>query len=193
MKSGQRNTDIHRELIELCRKHDRSAQIKIYELYYKAMYNTSFRIVNNTMEAEDIMQDAFLDAFRKLDTFKGDSSFGAWLKKIVVNKSLDSIKKKKIFVEQQEDEIELADEKDTEELDSSVGRVEEVKSVLDNLPDQYRIILSLYLLEGYDQQEIAEILSISNNNVRIRYMRAKQKLVKEVAKSNKHYMNTLKN
>ena len=193
MKSGQRNTDIHRELIELCRKHDRSAQIKIYELYYKAMYNTSFRIVNDTMEAEDIMQDAFLDAFRKLDTFKGDSSFGAWLKKIVVNKSLDSIKKKKIFVEQQEDEIELADEKDAEELDSSVGRVEEVKSVLDNLPDQYRIILSLYLLEGYDQQEIAEILSISNNNVRIRYMRAKQKLVKEVAKSNKHYMNTLKN
>lgn len=193
MRTGKTNTDIHRDLIDLCRNHDRSAQIKIYELYYKAMYNTSFRIVNNTMEAEDIMQDSFLDAFRKLDSFKGESSFGSWLKRIVINKSLDSLKKKKLFLSKDENELDIPELVEADEFDSITGRVQEVKLAMDNLADQYRIILSLYLLEGYDQQEIAEILGLSHNNVRVRYMRARQKLISEVNKTKNQFMDTLKN
>ena len=63
-------------------------------MYYKAMYNTALRILQDSAEAEDSMQEAFLSAFSKLDTYKGDVSFGAWLKRIVVNKALDQLKKK---------------------------------------------------------------------------------------------------
>lgn len=193
MKTGTTHTDIHRDLIDLCREHDRTAQIKIYELYYKAMYNTSLRIVNNSMEAEDIMQESFLDAFRKLDSFKGDSSFGTWLKKIVVNKSLDSIKKKKLFVSDSKEGQIIVEFEENEDLDFVFSKVEEVKNALDNIPDQYRIILSLYLLEGYDHKEIAEILNISYNNVRARYTRAKKRLIEEVNSTTRKMINALKN
>lgn len=193
MITGKVNKEIHQDLIDLCREQDRSAQIKIYELYYKAMYNTSLRIVNNEMEAEDIMQEAFLDAFRKLDSFKGESSFGSWLKRIVVNKSLDSIKKKKLVLTAIDKETLTADRNENEEIDFVFSRVEEVKDAMDKLPDQYRIILSLYLLEGYDHKEIAEILDISYNNVRARYSRARQKLVNTLQSTTKRFMNTLKN
>ena len=81
--------NLHQELINGCRRGDQKAQFQIYKLYYKAMYNTSLRIVNNTMEAEDIMQEAFLSAFEKIGSYSGTVSFGAWLKKIVQNRSLD--------------------------------------------------------------------------------------------------------
>lgn len=191
MTAKKKYSDIHFGLIELCRTNDRSAQIKIYELYFKAMYNTSYRIVNNLMEAEEIMQDSFLDAFRKLDTFKGESSFGSWLKRIVINKSLDSIKKKKLFLSEDTNIINVSDVDESEDLDTVLGRVDKVKTALEKMPDQHRIILSLYLLEGYDQQEIAGILNITHNNVRVRYKRAKQKLIDEVTKT--ELMNTLKN
>lgn len=193
MRTGKTHTDIHQGLIDLCREQDRSAQIKIYELYYKSMYNTSFRIVNDTMEAEDIMQDSFLDAFRKLDSFKGDSSFGTWLKKIVVNKSLDSIKKKKLFITESKEDQVIPDNEEIEDMEFVFSKVEEVINALEALPDQYRIILSLYLLEGYDHQEIAEILNISYNNVRTRYARARQRLIEEVNSSTKKILNSLKN
>jgi len=193
MITGKVNKDIHKELIDLCRENDRSAQIKIYELYFKAMYNTSLRIVNNSMEAEDIMQEAFLVAFRKLDTFKGESGFGTWLKRIVVNKSLDSVKKKKLFLTDNEDEIGFPEESKNDEKEFVFSKAEKVKEAMDKLPDQYRIILSLHLLEGYDHQEIAEILDISYNNVRTRYSRARQKLINDLQRSTNEIMNTLKN
>ena len=91
----KKQINIHQELIDACRQYDRTAQVKIYELYYKAMYNTSYRILNNPAEAEDAMQEAFLEAFRKLDTYKEEASFGSWLKRIVINKSLDMLRKKR--------------------------------------------------------------------------------------------------
>lgn len=193
MITGKANKDIHQGLIDLCRENDRSAQIKIYELYYKAMYNTSLRIVNDSMEAEDIMQESFIDAFKKLDMFKGESSFGTWLKRIVVNKSLDSIKKRKLFTADMEKEFVLVEENDPAEAEFVFGEVVKIKEALNNLPDPYRIILSLHLLEGYDHQEIAEILKISYNNVRTRYSRARQKLISDLKNTSKEFMNTLKN
>ncbi len=84
---GSNYQNIHQGLIDACRHGDAKAQFEIYKLYYKAMYNSCFRILNNTQEAEDVMQEAFLSAFDKINSYKGEVSFGAWLKRIVVNRA----------------------------------------------------------------------------------------------------------
>lgn len=176
--------NLHQDLLDGCKTGDQKAQFKIYKLYYKAMYNTSLRIVNDTMEAEDIMQESFLSAFEKIDTYSGTVSFGAWLKRIVINRSLDALSRRKAIFEDIELHVGIRDESSDdvvrkEELDI---KVEEVKEAIDRLPDGYRIILSLYLLEGYDHDEIAEILNISSSTSRSQLSRAKQKLIAEMKK-----------
>jgi RNA polymerase sigma factor (sigma-70 family) len=159
--------NIHQDLIDGCKTGDQKAQFQIYKLYYKAMYNTSLRIVNDTMEAEDIMQESFLSAFEKIDVYSGTVSFGAWLKKIVINRSLDSLNRKKAIFEDIEAHVGIRDNsnEDQAQKEEIDVRVEEVKQAIEKLPDGYRIILSLYLLEGYDHDEIAEILSITRPHV----------------------------
>ncbi len=170
--------NIHQDLIDGCKNGDQKAQFQIYKLYYKAMFNTSLRIVSDTMEAEDIMQEAFLSAFEKIETYSGTVSFGAWLKKIVINRSLDVVSRQKAIFEDIDTHYELQeDTNDTPELQEKMN---EVKSAINNLPDGYRIILSLYLLEGYDHDEIAEILNISSSTSRSQLSRAKQKLLNEL-------------
>ncbi len=180
--------NLHQDLLDGCKTGDQKAQFQIYKLYYKAMYNTSLRIVNNSMEAEDIMQESFLSAFEKIDTYSGTVSFGAWLKRIVINRSLDALGKKKAVFEDIESHFGIMDNSPedavrNEEVDV---KVEEIKEAIEKLPDGYRIILSLYLLEGYDHDEIAEILKISSSTSRSQLSRAKQKLIGELRKSEKY-------
>jgi RNA polymerase sigma factor (sigma-70 family) len=180
--------NLHQNLLDECKAGDQKAQFQIYKLYYKAMYNTSLRIVSDTMEAEDVMQESFLAAFEKIDTYSGTVSFGAWLKKIVVNRSLDALNKRKAVFEDIESHSGIRDEGPeestrNEEIDI---RVEAVKEAIEKLPDGYRVILSLYLLEGYDHDEIAEILKINSSTSRSQLSRAKQKLVGEL-KRNENY------
>ncbi len=176
--------NLHQDLIDGCKTGDQKAQFQVYKLYYKAMFNTSLRIVNDTMEAEDIMQESFLSAFEKIDTYSGTVSFGAWLKKIVINRSLDTLSRKKAIFEDIETHIGIKDTSGEEiALKEEVEiKVEEVKQAIENLPDGYRIILSLYLLEGYDHDEIADILSITSSTSRSQLSRAKQKLLSELKK-----------
>jgi RNA polymerase sigma factor (sigma-70 family) len=174
--------NIHQDLIDGCKTGDQKAQFQIYKLYYKAMFNTSLRIVNDTMEAEDVMQESFLSAFEKIETYSGSVSFGAWLKKIVINRSLDVLNKRKAIFEDIDTHVGIRDDSSEEiaqkeELDV---RVEEVKEAINRLPDGYRIILSLYLLEGYDHDEIADILAINSSTSRSQLSRAKQKLISEL-------------
>jgi RNA polymerase sigma-70 factor (ECF subfamily) len=174
--------NIHQDLLDGCKTGDQKAQFQIYKLYYKAMYNTSLRIVNDPMEAEDIMQESFLSAFEKFDTYSGTVSFGAWLKKIVINRSLDSLNKRKAIYEDIDYHTGIKDESDDDILSKEETdiKVEEIKEAINRLPDGYRIILSLYLLEGYDHDEIAEIMSISSSTSRSQLSRAKQKLISEL-------------
>jgi RNA polymerase sigma-70 factor (ECF subfamily) len=165
--------NIHQELIDRCRKGDTKAQFEIYKLYYKPMYNVSLRMVGNDVEAEDVMQESFLKAFTKLDTYRGEVSFGAWLKKIVINRSLDQLKKRKVKFEELNEKI--PDEKPVQ-LNISEIQMEQLKKAVHRLPDGYRVVLSLYLLEGYDHEEIAQILGISNGSSRSQFLRAKLKL-----------------
>jgi len=174
--------NIHQDLIDGCRNGDQRAQFQVYKLYYKAMFNTSLRIVNDDMEAEDVMQEAFLSAFEKINTYSGTVSFGAWLKRIVVNRSLDVLGKRKAVFEDIENHAEIRDDSNEdavykEELET---KVEEVKAAIEKLPEGYRVILSLYLVEGYDHDEIAEMLHISSSTSRSQLSRAKQKLVSEL-------------
>jgi RNA polymerase sigma-70 factor (ECF subfamily) len=164
-------------LIEKCYEGDEYAQMKLYKLYYKNMYNTSLRIINNAVEAEDVMQEAFLSAFTKIHTYKGEVSFGAWLKRIVINKSLDHVKKKKIEFAELNDSIYYIKEENTaEEYENEKEQLDKIKKAIKMLPDGYRIILSLYLIEGFDHDEIAQILKIKNSTSRSQLTRAKVKL-----------------
>ncbi len=174
--------NIHQDLIDGCITGDQKAQFQVYKLYYKAMFNTSLRIVNDTMEAEDIMQESFLSAFEKIGTYSGSVSFGAWLKKIVVNRSLDSLSKRKVMYENIDEKYDISDDDTSskESYEETEMKIEEVKGAVNRLPDGYRIILSLYLLEGYDHDEIAEILGISSSTSRSQLSRAKQKLVQQL-------------
>jgi RNA polymerase sigma-70 factor (ECF subfamily) len=137
------------------------------------MYSVCMRIINNETEAEDVMQESFLKAFSKIDTYKGEVSFGAWLKKIVINRSLDYLKKRKVkFEEINEKTNQLPDY----QMETKEVNVQVIKDAIQKLPDGYRVVLSLYLIEGYDHEEISEILGISNSNSRTQYLRAKNKL-----------------
>ncbi|MEI6454838.1 MAG: sigma-70 family RNA polymerase sigma factor [bacterium] len=177
--------NIHQDLIEECRKGDSKAQLRIYKLYYKAMYNTCFRIVNDSAEAEDILQESFLDAFRKINSYTGEGSFGKWVKRIVVNNSLDALKKKRSTLPIEEKQLDLPDEpvRDYNE-DEIQFQLQEVKDAIEILPREYKVIITLYLIEGYDHEEISEILKISNNLSRTRYSRARQKLL-SIVKENR--------
>lgn len=190
--------EVNDQLIAGCCKNKRSAQIRIYELYYKAMFNTSLRIVNNREEAEDIMQEAFLHAFKKIKMYSGTGSFGSWLKRIVVNKSIDHLRAKKDALSLEEEKIAIDDIEDiTYEDEAAVNntftRLEEIRAAVEKLPEQHKLIISLHLLEGYDHQEIAQILHISHNNARTRYFRAKKELLKEIVLSSEAYLKSLTN
>ncbi|NQV02814.1 MAG: RNA polymerase sigma factor [Bacteroidia bacterium] len=168
---------IHQDLVEACKQGNRNAQFKIYNLYYKAMFCTSLRILNNTAEAEDNMQESFLDAFRKIERYSGDGTFGSWLKRIVVNNALDALRKRREQISIEEAGIDFPDDEDQVTEEEIQYQVREIKEAINRLPEEYRIIVSLYLLEGYDHEEISEILKISYNNSRTRYSRARQRLL----------------
>lgn len=137
------------------------------------MYNVCLRMVGSQVDAEDVMQEAFLNAFTKIDTYQGVVSFGAWLKKIVINRSLDYLKKRKVKFEELNEKI---PDEEPVSIDISEIQMEKLKNAIQKLPDGYRVVLSLYLLEGYDHEEIAQILGISNVSSRSQFMRAKLKL-----------------
>jgi len=161
-----------------------SAQLEVYNRYYKAMYNTAFRIVKHTAEAEDVMQESFLSAFTKLHTFKGDVAFGAWLKRIVINNSIYHYKKQQkkraddlddVMYKVEDNEGVASDQNGYTEL-----KAQKVMETMKSLKDNYRVSLTLHLIEGYDYEEISEIMNISYANCRTMISRAKESLRKKL-------------
>jgi RNA polymerase sigma factor (sigma-70 family) len=140
------------------------------------MYNVGFRIVNNTEEAEDVLQEAFTSAFRNLHHYRGDSTFGAWLKRIVINKAINYLHKRKAERMPEDERWDVHEEEEENILEGFPFSVEQVRSAIERLPDGYRSVLSLYLLEGYDHAEIGEIMGITESTSKSQFNRAKKKL-----------------
>lgn len=172
------------ELIELCKTGNQFAQLEIYNRYYKAMYNTAFRIVKDSFEAEDIMQDSFLAAFTKLNTIKETVTFGSWLKRIVINYSIYHFKKNNKYQNVPIDNVLYKVEDDNsgviEDDYESISQVKQILNTLNQLKDNYRVALTLHLIEGYDYEEIGDIMNLSYANCRTTISRAKESLRKKL-------------
>ena len=163
-------------LLQQCRENNPKAQLQLYRQYAEGMFRVAVRFVNDPADAEDIVQESFIKAFDRLHQFEGQVSFGAWLKRIVVNRSLDWIRaRKEVVKDWEENEVVELDQKNDWEVESPVG-IEEVKEAISKLPDKYREVVTLYLVEGYDHEEIGEILRIQPTNSRARLARGRQRL-----------------
>ncbi len=181
MSLADQNTE---QLIALCKEKNQKAQFEIYNRYCKAMYNVAFRIVKDEHFAQDVMQEGFLKAFTKIDSYKQEVAFGAWLKRIIVNYSIDFYKKNNQFqVDDFENSVYKLDEKESdynENIDFNDLKVKQILETIQSLKDSYRMVLTLFFIEGFDQEEISEILNISYANCRTTLSRAKENLRKKL-------------
>lgn len=156
--------------------------MQLYNLYCKAMFVVANRYVNDSFLAEDIMQESFIKAFKNMDRYKNEVPFGAWLKRIVINQSIDALKKKKLeLISMNEETLRVVDDEGWK-VDKSIT-ADEVKSAINDLKEKYRLVLSLYLFEGYDHDEISQILGITSNTSRTHLLRGKRILKKKLKSS----------
>lgn len=171
------------DLVEKCKANDRKAQMKLYGQYCDGMFHVAFRFVKNADDAEDVLQESFIKAFRKIHQFKADVTFGAWLKRIVINKSIDFLKRKKQqTVVLDETYMHIEEEQDWK-VDDGIT-IEQVKESMERLPEKYRYVVMLFLIEGYDHSEISQILNISETASRTRLLRGKGHLRNLLKKEN---------
>jgi RNA polymerase sigma-70 factor (ECF subfamily) len=175
--------EVNKDIIERCRKGDNSAFHKLYKLYADAMFNVAVRILNNSEEAKEVLQDSFLKAFENLNKYNQNLSFGSWLKRIVINHSLNALKKRKIKFQPFEIENYAEKEEDstTQEI---IYSVETIRECVLRLPDGYRAVVSLFLFEGLSHKEIGGMLGISEGTSKSQYNRAKKKLIQLLKNSN---------
>jgi len=177
---------LHQPIIDQCKNNNAKAQMQLYNLYSQAMFLVALRYVKDKFIAEDVMQDAFIKGFKNIHNYKNEVAFGAWLKRIVINQSIDEIKKKKLELIALNEEVFKIENENDWQIESTSSK-DEIVSIINQLKEKYRLVLSLYLLEGYDHQEIATILNITENTSRTHLLRGK-KILKEQLK-NKSYAN----
>jgi RNA polymerase sigma-70 factor (ECF subfamily) len=176
-------------LLENCRRGNKSAQLSLYKKYARRLYLTCLRITGNPMEAEEAMQDAFLKVFNRLYLFRNEQNFEAWMHRIAVHTAIDYVRRHRHEWEEisphsiDSDELNENEEADEEALQYAVVQI---KEAVKKLPAGYRIVLSLYLFEGYDMEEISSILKIQQASVRTQYLRAKRKLLDIIALNSNH-------
>lgn len=163
----------HKDLVKGCLDNDQKAQFELYKQYSQAMYNICLRMVNNEMEAEDILQQSFMDVFSKIHMFKFESSIGAWIKRIVINNSINFLKKRKLQLTELNEQVSSVK---IEEVETSSLNIQVVKDAVYELPEGYRVVFNLYAFEGYDHKEIGAILGVTEATSKSQYSRAKRKL-----------------
>ncbi|MDR1645090.1 MAG: sigma-70 family RNA polymerase sigma factor [Tannerellaceae bacterium] len=169
-------------LIEACSRGSKTAQLTIYKRYARKLYLACLRITGNKMEAEESMQDAFLKIFSCLGQFKNELNFEAWIHRIAVHTAIDHVRRRSLEWEELTANHAAPDEEDDRAQEEAIHyTVARIKEATQKLPAGYRIVLSLYLFEGYDMEEIASILHIQPSSVRTQYLRAKRKLLDIIA------------
>ena len=176
--------DQHNSIVEACRRGDRKAQFELYRLYSKAMYNICLRMLGTVENAEDVMQNSFIDVYSKLDSFRFESSIGAWIKRIVINNCINYLKKRRLmFTELTENAAFVSEDGDSNDFSGSLYAltdshldVPKIQKAIQQLPDGYRVVFTLYAMEGYDHEEIGFILGVNEATSKSQYSRAKAKL-----------------
>jgi RNA polymerase sigma factor (sigma-70 family) len=164
----------HYELLEQCRNGRREAQSELYRLYSRAMYNTALRMVQNAHDAEDILQSVFIEVFTKIDAFRAESTVGAWMKRITINKSINFLKSRRLDIQELTPNHDWVAE--AEPAHEPIYSMDKIRKAINELPDGYRVVFSLYAVEGYDHEEIGQILGITEATSKSQYSRAKAKL-----------------
>ncbi|PKA82163.1 RNA polymerase sigma-70 factor (ECF subfamily) [Ulvibacter sp. MAR_2010_11] len=167
-------------LVEQCKQNNRKAQMALYKRYCDGMFIIAQRYVKDTAAAEDAMQEAFVKAFQKLHQFKGDVTFGSWLKRIVINTCLDVIKARKMELYSINEEVMHISEEGTDWEVSDETTYSEILNAIEKLPENYKTVVQLFLLEGYDHQEISQVLDISESASRTNLHRGKIQLQEQL-------------
>ncbi|MDE1206129.1 RNA polymerase sigma factor [Tenacibaculum larymnensis] len=170
---------IHQPVIDACKNNDAKAQMQLYDLYCDAMYTVALRYVKDSFIAEDVMQEAFIKAFKNIDSYKDGVAFGAWLKRIVINQSIDYLKKKKLELVSINEEITTVAEDDNWNVASTIS-YQDIVNCIQQLKEKYRVVLTLFLLEGYDHGEISQILGISEVSSRTHLLRGKRQVQEQL-------------
>ncbi|MGG6230828.1 RNA polymerase sigma factor [Tenacibaculum sp. SDUM215027] len=170
---------LHQSVIDACKSNDAKAQMQLYDLYCDAMHTVALRYVKDSFTAEDVMQEAFIKAFKNIDSYKEGVAFGAWLKRIVINQSIDYLKKKKLELVSINEEITTVADDDNWNVASTISYQDIVNSI-QQLKEKYRVVLTLFLLEGYDHGEISQILGISEVSSRTHLLRGKRQVQEQL-------------
>lgn len=179
MQSGEQT--IHKYLVQRSQTGDRSAQNELYKLYVNAMYNICRRMLCDPEEAKDVLQDSFVDAFSRIKTLKNEVTFSAWLKRIVVNNCINYLKKKRLATSKWDESIEKPEDTSDHEDDFRKEEIQKVLKAIDQISEGCRVVLNLYIFEGYDHKEIGQILNISESASKAQYSKAKAKIRKLLA------------
>jgi RNA polymerase sigma-70 factor (ECF subfamily) len=165
-----------------CLKNDRKAQRALYEEYKVQMFRLCLRYARDRQEAEDLLQEGFIAVFRDLKNYKGSGALGGWIRKVMVNNALQHIRKTKHHF-QSIDNVQLSEYEEINIEEEDQSRVKELTKHLQSLPDGYRTVFNLYVIEGYTHKEIAKVLSISESTSKSQLFKAKGMLRKMLEKS----------
>ena len=179
MQSGEQT--IHKYLVQRSQAGDRIAQNELYKLYVNAMYNICRRMLCDPEETKDVLQDSFVDAFSRIKSLKNEITFSAWLKRIVVNNCINYLKKKRLATIKWDETIEKPEENSEYENDFRKEEIQKVLKAVDQISEGCRVVLNLYIFEGYDHKEIGQILNISESASKAQYSKAKAKIRKLLA------------
>ncbi len=173
------------ELIKKCIKNNRAAQNELFRKYQDILFFISLKYCRNEADAEDNLHDAFLTIFQNIKTYKNKGSFEGWMKRITIFKAIDKYKlRKPINIEIKDDLIADTINIDSIEKEQNLS-LDKLLSLIQELPDQYRLVFNLYQLDGYSHKEIASLLNISEGSSKSNYHRAKLILRNRIEEFNK--------
>ncbi|MEP3211460.1 MAG: RNA polymerase sigma factor [Maribacter sp.] len=173
------------DIVEECKANNRKAQLKLYKQYCEGMFCVAMRFLKNADDAEDVIQEAFIKAFQKIHQFKGDVSFGAWLKRIVINTSIDFLKTKQQKLVALDEGYMHVETDENWSIEAGIS-LDDVKLAIESLPEKYKYVVMMFLMEGFDHSEISQVLNITESACRTRLSRGKG-FLKELLK-NKRYV-----